>query len=510
MKVRNLFLCPSLMIVIFLTMSLGACPPGDATPPPTSTDSPATEPSTQVSEEPSTNSPTNSLTDEGAGTPEPETPNSLGESSNLPGDGQSLPPATIDPNSTPPEPVEIPGPATPDPPAEPNNVTAEIVEPLPPAPAQLWQYCLTSDEIGYVWSRIPCATGEVTDPYVADPRYLMTTSTTFDTYREYHSIIFRPDLGILPSPFLYQADLELYCLYTNPDWMALMDGFIMSHPLTEELSLETPDPNTWRPYCLPAITTNWRRVSWGQIEKGRWYQVGLINEFIRCLANPTLYHGLALQHPMSEVCSEWSIFASPTYNFAMYHPYLKVSYYPRLDLKLPLLHDIAWELTTEAGGGDCAWPTIDEYHTGNGFYSLDFSSGVVYDGKITRWVTPEVVAAAHGVVTKVVHDDPTAGNYVIVGHGGGIDTRYLHLADGSVCVQVGDIVYPSDRLGTMGNTGASSGIHLHFAVRHNGSGCQDDPVISEQVRLEGRPLTDFKIHCEGGQRKTFYRSSNTR
>lgn len=59
------------------------------------------------------------------------------------------------------------------------------------------------------------------------------------------------------------------------------------------------------------------------------------------------------------------------------------------------------------------------------------------------------------------------GNTVLVQHSGGIQTRYAHL--GSVRVIAGDTVASQDVLGTVGNTGRSTGSHLHFEVIQNGT-----------------------------------------
>jgi murein DD-endopeptidase MepM/ murein hydrolase activator NlpD len=57
------------------------------------------------------------------------------------------------------------------------------------------------------------------------------------------------------------------------------------------------------------------------------------------------------------------------------------------------------------------------------------------------------------------------GNYVIVGHGGGIATLYGHLLD--TTVKVGDWVARGQQIGHEGSTGLSTGPHVHFELRLN-------------------------------------------
>lgn len=73
------------------------------------------------------------------------------------------------------------------------------------------------------------------------------------------------------------------------------------------------------------------------------------------------------------------------------------------------------------------------------------------------------MAAANGKVIERGYEAMGFGNYVVIRHAYGFSTKYAHLS--KVFVNEGDIVTQGQRIGTMGNTGLSTGQHLHFEVR---------------------------------------------
>lgn len=77
-----------------------------------------------------------------------------------------------------------------------------------------------------------------------------------------------------------------------------------------------------------------------------------------------------------------------------------------------------------------------------------------------------VRSALPGVVSKVSYEAKGYGNYVIVTHSGGYETRYAHMS--RCIVSPGDHVSPGDAVGLGGTTGNSTGPHLHFEIRYKG------------------------------------------
>jgi murein DD-endopeptidase MepM/ murein hydrolase activator NlpD len=77
-----------------------------------------------------------------------------------------------------------------------------------------------------------------------------------------------------------------------------------------------------------------------------------------------------------------------------------------------------------------------------------------------------VLVTADGVVTHAGWESGY-GKLVTVRHAFGLETRYGHLSE--IRVNVGDRVSRGDRIGDMGNTGRSTGTHLHYEVRVGGN-----------------------------------------
>ncbi|WP_419844949.1 peptidoglycan DD-metalloendopeptidase family protein [Candidatus Poriferisocius sp.] len=96
------------------------------------------------------------------------------------------------------------------------------------------------------------------------------------------------------------------------------------------------------------------------------------------------------------------------------------------------------------------------------FGTLRFHAGVDYAGN----TGDPIQASAPGVVIQV-QSRTGYGNTVIIDHGGGWSTLYAHLS--RFDVSVNDRVAYGETIGGVGNTGWSTGPHLHFEIRYKGS-----------------------------------------
>lgn len=87
-----------------------------------------------------------------------------------------------------------------------------------------------------------------------------------------------------------------------------------------------------------------------------------------------------------------------------------------------------------------------------------------------------IVASKSGTVVIAGYDS-SWGYHVKIDHGNGIQTLYAHMVAGSLLVSPGQQVSQGQQIGTMGTTGSSTGVHLHFEVYKNGSRVNPAPYL---------------------------------
>lgn len=126
--------------------------------------------------------------------------------------------------------------------------------------------------------------------------------------------------------------------------------------------------------------------------------------------------------------------------------------------------------------------------------------------------TDYIIAAQSGIVTEVVNGCEEGdtecgggyGNYIIINHNdGSYYTVYAHLHNNSIKVAEGDSVEKGQVIGSMGNSGNSTGTHLHFEVRTGAdSSYAVDPLDyvdpnNPRQNAAGGPIAEFISSFEG-------------
>jgi len=113
------------------------------------------------------------------------------------------------------------------------------------------------------------------------------------------------------------------------------------------------------------------------------------------------------------------------------------------------------------------WPT-------RGWVTSDFGTRLDPYSAERRMHEGLDIATPHGQPVKTPSDGVVVfngveggyGKVVVIDHGYGVKTRYGHLSE--VFVRLGDRVSRGDKVAAVGNTGKSTGPHLHYEVRVNG------------------------------------------
>lgn len=129
---------------------------------------------------------------------------------------------------------------------------------------------------------------------------------------------------------------------------------------------------------------------------------------------------------------------------------------------VPSAEGFIWPVTTSR---KISSPQGNRVSPGNGIGSSNHKGvdicNVSYSSKIYATKSGKVLIAS------MPYSDPDGGksgygNYVVIDHGGGMSTLYAHMS--IVKVSVGQYVTQGDVIGVTGNTGASTGPHLHYEV----------------------------------------------
>ena len=136
------------------------------------------------------------------------------------------------------------------------------------------------------------------------------------------------------------------------------------------------------------------------------------------------------------------------------------------------------DLPSTYSGGKFLWPAPGHYQITSKFgYRVHPLTGTRRLHAGIDIAVPSgcgIYAAADGVVAVSTYSS-SAGNYVMINHGGGISTVYMH--NSKLLVSVGDQVKRGQKIALSGSTGWSTGPHCHFGVRKNGTYVNPIPYL---------------------------------
>jgi len=135
--------------------------------------------------------------------------------------------------------------------------------------------------------------------------------------------------------------------------------------------------------------------------------------------------------------------------------------------------------------GFMRFPTVKQYRVSSNFNPrrLNPVTGRIAPHKGVDFALPigtPVLAVGDGEIV-VAKNGGAAGNYVAIRHGRQYMTRYMHMK--KVLVKPGQKVKRGDRIGLSGNTGRSTGPHLHFEIWINNQAV--NPLTAKLPRMEG-------------------------
>jgi murein DD-endopeptidase MepM/ murein hydrolase activator NlpD len=114
-------------------------------------------------------------------------------------------------------------------------------------------------------------------------------------------------------------------------------------------------------------------------------------------------------------------------------------------------------------------PILAAYNSSSFGWRLDPFNGhkAFHEGLDFPANTGDPIYAAAGGIVSASEQTPDYGKIVKIDHGSGLETRYAHAS--KLLVKAGDRVEKGQKIAEVGNTGRSTGPHLHYEIRLNGN-----------------------------------------
>lgn len=142
-----------------------------------------------------------------------------------------------------------------------------------------------------------------------------------------------------------------------------------------------------------------------------------------------------------------------------------------------------------ASSGSWVTPAVGNITDTFGRTTIDRPGGEAHKGTdIADGTCGQVITSAAAGTVIYAKEHLYRGFTVWIDHGESVTTGYFHMAAGSLLVKPGDVIPAGAPIGAMGNTGFSSGCHLHFQVEIGGQPVDPEPFMDERGATLGVPV----------------------
>lgn len=160
------------------------------------------------------------------------------------------------------------------------------------------------------------------------------------------------------------------------------------------------------------------------------------------------------RYPANEIYKDWNTTSINPYEFT-----------------LTDFNDTIYMELTDSIHCPFTMPVIGRITSNYGFRRYRYHNGIDID-----LFTGDPVRAAFDGVVRFAKYAGGYGNAIVIRHYNGLETVYAHLS--KFKVKAGDVIESGDVIGLGGNTGRSTGSHLHFEVRYRGWCMNPREIIS--------------------------------
>ena len=272
---------------------------------------------------------------------------------------------------------------------------------------------------------------------------------------------------------------------TNADFGAAINDIVSAHPECSETTIEYDyeDGHTWASYwpevlAVFAVQNNLNNdgdvvvIDEGKkqlIQDTFWAMHEISAEVEEITATPEPTEGEPDPEPVTEYILHITVSSKSVDALADLYRFTQDQ---RDILQQLLSEEMRPSLLALCGGiavadGELCWPLPGHTYISCHFGEVDAFGNTGHRG--TDIPAPEgtPILAAHSGTVLVSGWNDSYGNQVLLDNGAGLSTRYAHMTQ--TAVTAGEAVTAGQVIGYVGNTGDSTGFHLHFEVMQNGA-----------------------------------------